>query len=157
VFDTNAFNSFLDDDKATSIAMPNIITTHVQLNELKATKDPVRKERLLNAASEIITETVPTETMIFPLVFKEQQFSDGKIHRKILDALNYEANDFSNKKRKQKEKNNHKDAQIAEVALNNKHTLVTDDPELTTVLKSLGGNVINYEQFKKLHFVNKST
>jgi len=146
IFDTNAFNNFLDAQDNTPLHSVSILATHVQLAEIKATKDDERRNCLLNVFSEITDEVKKTESMVFPLIFGAQKFGDGT-YENLLESLNQEVSQFSTKKRLKKENGHSNDAQIAEVALKNKYTLVTDDNELIKVFENYGGKVLRYAKF----------
>ena len=150
MFDTNAFNRLLDPGIDISIfkGRVDIFATHIQLRELHATTDTQRRQALESSFHEITTQTLPTESMVLPIKLGSAKFGDGT-YELILAKLNGKANSFRGRKRNNKLRSNPADAQIGEVALKNGHVLVTDDPELFSVVKDCGGTVLRFDDFVK--------
>lgn len=154
IFDTNAFNSLLDDEGVSfeSISKLNIYASYVQLKELNATKNQARRKKLVNCFHEAVSQKKPIETQIFPLVFGEQKFGDGTFEE-IRDMLNDSAERLSSKKKRQKLANNAFDALIGEVAEKNNYILVTGDNDFSKIMKQRGVSSLKYEEFK-LQYIN---
>lgn len=155
VFDTNAFNRFLDDDVVEEISNVEIFATHIQLREIEATKDSSRRQQLLSTFDEISDEMIQTESMVFPIVFGQSKFGDDT-YKNLRNALDNEVSELSGKSQRKKKKGHPNDAQIAEVALKRQCILVTDDPQLLAVFPKFGGSVKTYDEFKK-HIKSKGT
>ena len=66
MFDTNTFNDILDGkiDLASRPTDARYVVTHVQLDELNATKDERRKV-LLNVFELVSADSLPTESMVW--------------------------------------------------------------------------------------------
>ncbi len=128
IFDTNIFNHILDgnvDSSALETVEP-CYSTHIQNDELQATRDPHRRSRLLAMFTMIPQDHIPTESFILG-------------HSRLDMARLGEGNLYSDIKGKLDEQNggrssNIKDALIAETAIMNGLTLVTDDSDLYTVV-----------------------
>src|SRR6185295_16789129 len=67
MFDTNAFNRAVDSgaDPKLHAARGQLFVTHVQKNELLATKNTQRLEALLSVFEAVEQETVPTAAMVW--------------------------------------------------------------------------------------------
>lgn len=147
VFDTNAFNRLLDDETNIQDIGDDILIygSHIQMEELAATKNIKRRDALLKAFHVTTDKLLKTESMVFPIKFGSTKFGDGTYER-LRSELDTEANKLKNKKNKLK--NNPNDAQIGEIAIKNNYILVTDDTELLKVIKSNNSRVLTYDEFK---------
>jgi hypothetical protein len=113
VVDTNIIN-WLVNGKLSLDDLPGdgeYVATHVQVDELKETKDAELREKLLCKFNEIISETILAETFCFNVKgagLNQAKWSDdgGILYKRI-------KTDLDNKKPR---KNNWEDAVIAEVA-----------------------------------------
>ena len=78
VLDTNVFNKLLD-GVVTIKDLPSdsqFVASHIQIDELKATRDDKRRESLLSVFTAIAPEVVPTESGVRD-VFKWDEFKWG--------------------------------------------------------------------------------
>ena len=160
MLDTNVFNHVLDGKvDASQLVGKDLVTTHVQHDELQKTKDETRRRSLLAVFQELTpdqavtasavadvsvadgasasgSQIVPTESMVWDVSNWDQAkwgADDGifEAMRSELDALN---------KRK---KNNAHDILIAETAVKNGWNLVTSDSDLVAVVTKYGGACIS--------------
>ena len=134
VVDTSVFNKLLDGlIRPDELPSGQFIATHVQIDELKKTKDEARRKALVLTFEEVVDRIDPTESFLFNLTpFGAGKLSDGRTFaslKKRLDALN------------EGKANNIHDALIAEVAIVNNATLLTADYDLQRVTQELGGDV----------------
>ena len=150
VFDTNAYNRLLDDDLNLIGTEHEIIIygSHIQLRELKATKECKRREALLSVFHATTDTCLKTESMVFPIEFGSTKFGD-ETYNNIRNELDTESNKLERRRRKGKLKNNPNDAQIGETAIKNGCTLVTDDPELLMVVSNRSSKALTYDEFKE--------
>jgi hypothetical protein len=148
IFDTNAFNSVIDDrDIPSSLLIGmEIFASYIQLNELKATKNTVRRAQLIECFTEVTTARISIETAVFPLMFGEQNFGDGTFEE-IKHTLDQKAELLPNKKKRQKLASNANDALIGEVAEKNNYTLITDDNDFSEVMKNRDVAALTYSEF----------
>lgn len=142
MLDTNAFNRALDSgvDPLRLSKRGRLYVTHVQLNELQATKQSERLNQLLRVFEAVEQESIPTSAAVWDISEwgrAEWGDADGGYDAllKRLDELNGGKN------------NNAQDVLIAVTALKRNLILVTDDEDLTTVLKEFGGSAVSFEEF----------
>jgi len=135
VVDTSIVNKLVDGKIAAS-ELPTdgeFVASHIQIDELKKTKDAERRVKLLTRFVELDAEIVKTESAVFGRSkFGRAKFGDGitvPALRAALDALNGS------------KPNNANDALIAEIAINNGFTLLTSDYDLNAIVESYGGQV----------------
>lgn len=109
--------------------------THIQIDELKATKDPKRQAALLSKFNEVVhPKILPTETFVADVSHVDcDKVGGGVLFEKLKNSLNL---------RNKSKSNNTQDALIAEVANMNGLTLITSDMALSNVAKEHGGKVI---------------
>lgn len=146
IFDTNAFNKALDDVPSTKKSI-KIYASHIQLREINNTACDIRRKKLLTIFHKLTDEQLPTESAVFPIKLGSIKFGDGT-YEKLRNELDHETSKLPSGKRKRKLKNNPNDAQIAEIALKNRITLVTDDADVLNVMRNNGGHAIRYDAFK---------
>lgn len=134
MFDTNIYNRLLDGYVDIAILREKACyATHIQLDEIQATRDSERRSQLTGVFSEIQTRQIPTESTVWDISrWDMAKFGDGEKYGQILLKL-----DARNKKKA----NNVQDALIAETALLNGLVLVTEDKDLAAVVTELGGIV----------------
>ena len=136
VLDTNALNRLVDAELSFD-AFPEgaeLIASHIQIDEINNTSDKERRARLFLVLAKHVKKIVPTETAIVGVSrIDNSKIGDGVRYKAILDALN---------SRNGRKKNNVQDALIGEIALANKHILVTADRDLAEVVESMGGSVM---------------
>jgi predicted nucleic acid-binding protein len=136
ILDTNVFNRAADGRITLPVLKSEVhyYATHVQLDELSATKDDTRRTSLLQQFLSIGPERLPTESFVWDVSrWDLAKWGDGILYPRIkgnLDALN------------QAKASNIQDALIAETAIKNALTLVTEDADLLLVVTQLGGSAI---------------
>ncbi|MCX5723099.1 MAG: hypothetical protein NTX84_00995 [Nitrospirae bacterium] len=138
VLDTNVFNRILD-GKLQLSALSNCdqyVVTNVQLRELEATPDALRRELLVQIFHQVTAEHALTESFAWDIPgsgWGESKWNsdDGKRINSLKTSL-----DFLHEK-----PNNMQDAIIAEVALVNGYGLITADGDLARVASQHGIDV----------------
>lgn len=144
IFDTNAFNEAIDSnvDPSRLSCRGALYVTHVQLDEIQATKKLDRRDALLKVFHAIDQEPVPTSAAVWGVSkWGGAEWGnaggdyDGMLRR--LNRLNGG------------KKNNVRDILIAVTALKREFTLVTDDKDLATVLEEFGGKVESFDEFSR--------
>ena len=141
MFDTNISNHVLDRQIDTGLFNKryHYYTTHVQDDEVCATKDPLRRVNL-KALIENTTQ-VPTESTVIGISRIEMcKISDGDLYKRLVDELN----------RLERKDNNPKDALIAETAIKNGHILVSDDHNLREATMKMGGRAKSLDEFLRM-------
>ena len=138
LFDTNIFNRILDGDlDLNKMNNMEIFVTHVQLDEIQATKNNVRRSQLVSIFSRVLCEELPTESWVLGISrLDEVKLSDGVLYEQLLQKLN---------KLNKAKRNNRQDTLIAETAMANGITLVTDDHDLSQAISALGGTACNLD------------
>src|SRR5205085_11965825 len=131
---TTAFNRALDsglDPMLLSRRGP-LFVTHIQINELQATKRTERLNELLAVFASVEQEKIPTAASVWDVSeWDEAEWdSAGGAFDAMLANLN---------QRNANKKNNTQDILIAVTALKHGYTLVTDDGALASVLREFGG------------------
>ena len=150
MLDTNVFNRVLDNHLAVDdFRSVPLVTTHVQADELRNTGTTARKNALLAIFEEIAPEATPTRSAVFDVSrWDEACWSDEDgVFEKMLCRLK-ELDDASikkKKKKKPKEFNQERDILMAETAMKNELTLVSNDENLRLVTTEFGGNAITLE------------
>jgi predicted nucleic acid-binding protein len=142
MLDTNVFNRALDGDLDPVYLTHRglLYATHVQLNELQATKRPEKLRQLLQVFHTVDQEILPTAAAVFGVSeWGGAEYGDANdCYAGMLQRLNQ----INGGK-----KNNMQDALIAATAMQRKLILVTDDKDLTTVLKEFGGCAESFDEF----------
>jgi predicted nucleic acid-binding protein len=143
MFDTNIFNDILDGkiDVALFPKALQLYVTHVQFDEIQATRDEQRRAQLASVFSAIPQKSIPTTSTVLGVSrLGQSRLSDGVLYdalRTRLDELN-------------KKGNNPKDIAIAETSIVEGLTLVTHDRHLFRVVTEFDGAACNlYEVLKK--------
>ena len=138
VVDTSIINKLVD-GKINPFELPTdgeFLASHIQIDELKKTKEDERRAQLLARFDELGAEVVKTESALFDRSkFGGAKFGDGITIQALTNAL-----DALNRK-----KNNPNDALIGELAIKNGFTLLTADRDLKTVVESHGGRVLYWK------------
>lgn len=142
MFDTNVFNRMLDgqiDVGSFSDSEPYFVT-HIPRNEIENTKNPERKSWLLKTFHGVAHTQVPAESGYFGV--SEWDAAKWSAEDGVIEAIIEKLNKKNNGK-----KNNVLDALIAETAIKNQHTLVTEDRDLREVVLEMGGSAIGFQEF----------
>jgi hypothetical protein len=140
ILDTNVFNRAVDG----GIRLPDLpsdlqyFATHVQLDELTATKDEIRRNALLEQFVAVGPMPLPTESFVYDVSrWDLAKWGDGILFPQIkalLDARNHAKS------------SNTQDALVAETAIKNSLTLVSEDSDLLQVVSQIGGSAIRVSQ-----------
>jgi predicted nucleic acid-binding protein len=142
MLDTTVFNHVLRDGVDTQAlpAQGQLFVTHVQLNELQATKDPNKRTQLLAVFAAAPSQRVPTESAMWSVSeWGEAKWgTDDGLFEKMLEALNL---------RNGSKQNNGRDILIGETAIRNEFCLVTDDADLSDVVRDFGGQSMRLQDF----------
>lgn len=149
MLDTNLFNKLVDSEFAIeTLENKRVVVTHVQRDELARTTNNERSGLLLAAFNEIDPEKISTRTSIWgDTLWGQGNWSDEDgLYEKMLVRLK-ELDAASGKK--PEGLNQSRDVRIAETAIKNDLTLVTEDQNLRQVTSDFGGNAIGLELFVK--------
>jgi predicted nucleic acid-binding protein len=146
MLDTTVFNSVLDGKLSMEgIAHLFLLTTGVQRGELRRTPDPVRRADLLAVFDQVDADVTPASSFAFDIEgagFDEAHFNDGTgNYEEMLDRLR-------ELDRKLRPINQERDILIAETAIKNGATLVSNDPRLRQVISEFGGRAIDHLEFE---------
>ncbi|MCX8050101.1 MAG: PIN domain-containing protein [Methylohalobius sp.] len=144
MFDTNIFNRILDGAVELTKFRPKarFYAAHVQLDELEKTSNSQRRQELISVFEKVLESNnkIPTESFILGVSrLDEAKLGDEKndLYSKIKAELD---------KRNKNKPNNIQDALIAETAIKNNITQVTEDADLQAVTKSFGGKCANIKE-----------
>lgn len=139
MLDTNVFNKLLDGDLVIE-KMPSdgtYVATHVQRDELNASKDISRRTALLSKFEELSPKQEITASFCFDISrFDHAAIGDGLLFTTLKNAL-----DAANGGKR----NNTHDALIGETSIVNDFTLLTCDFDFAEAVKQQGGLVIYFE------------
>lgn len=143
MFDTNSFDKILDGLLPVSLIKNSLVkgyryfVTHIQTDELSNTPDQKKDKRanLVLFLSTVSPSLIPTESFI--LGYSRLNFS------KLGTAGFYE-------QLLNESKTNIKDSIIGDTAIKNQFLLITEDKRFAKKVKSLGGDAINLDSFRKL-------
>ncbi len=139
MLDTTEFNAvakgYVD---ISAYAGKRLFATHVQLDELNNARPEEKRARLLAAFDEIAPEKLLTESGVWGIVSRWGEFKwsagDG-VFKRMLSRLE----ELDGEKRYP---NQHRDILIAETAIKNGLTLVSDDRRLRKVTEEFGGETL---------------
>src|SRR3972149_8161930 len=136
VVDTSLINKLID-GAVRADELPkdgSFVASHIQIDELKQTKNPERRSKLLEMFAETVNEVLPTESFIMDVSRLDGgKLGDGVSYHSIrreLDSLNGGKS------------NNSQDALIAEIAMKNEYVLLTANFHLYQAAYSLGIGVM---------------
>ena len=128
--DTNIINRILDcnlDLKIFKESNKAFFATHVQRDEIIKTPDSIRRDELLSIFQEVVN-SIPTESALWGRSkWGECKWAEDDLVEKILMELD----------KKDKRKNNSEDALIADTAIKNNYTLITEDGPLYFVVTEI--------------------
>lgn len=145
IFDTNIFNRILDGEINISVALKDseVYVTHIQWDEINNTKNIERRNGLAKIFRTINPKNIPTESAVWDISRWDQAKwpKEDNIFEKIKSRLD----------EIKKDKNNTKDALIAETAVENKLVLVTEDQNLSRVAKIFGVKSQRLENVLKIN------
>jgi predicted nucleic acid-binding protein len=143
MLDTNAFNKLLDGEVSIDgFRGLRLVATHVQLDELRATKNAARAAALLGTFEKIDPKMDNTASA-FPDVsnWDQSSFSDDGIAQNMLARL-HQLNAAASKTHRDP-KNPMRDVLIAHTAMSINATLISDDPQLRELVSEFGGRAIS--------------
>jgi predicted nucleic acid-binding protein len=148
MFDTNIFNTILDEAFAVESISANMVlyVTRVQFDEISNTTKKERRARLLATFEEVPQAMTGTDTFLMnESLINQDSIGPAIIFNALLETLDS----------KKKKPNNPRDALIGETAINRRHTLVTDDGDFREAVIEHGGSAISWPEFKKrLHEID---
>jgi predicted nucleic acid-binding protein len=142
LLDTNAINAALDQNiqpgRITSRGA--VFVTHIQVNELQASKRSERQRALLEALSAIDPAKVSTSAAVWNVSeLGGAEWGDANgLYQPLLAALNA---------RNGGKRNNAQDALIGVTAIARGMILVTNDADLAEAVRGLGGAAVSFENF----------
>jgi predicted nucleic acid-binding protein len=141
MFDTNIFNAILDG--GIDIHQLNhdnaYFVTHIQFDELQNTRNDERRNQLIQIFTLIAPTSTPTETFILDVSrLGKAKLGDSQIYTDIKNYLD---------SRNNSKENNIQDALIAETAILQNLTLVTNDRHLLSTTIAFKGFAINLRDF----------
>ncbi len=146
MFDTCIFNHILDGgvDIDELRSRHDLFATHIQEDEIEATKKPEGRRELLiqifkkamGRSSTLSSGKIPTESTVWDVSKWDEAkwVGDENLYDVIKESLD---------RRNKSKPNNIQDALIAETAIVNGHVLVTHDGDLYAVVSKLGGKATN--------------
>ncbi len=144
MLDTNIFNRVTDGDiPIEAFQGLRMFATHVQLDELNATKNPDRAAALLNVFERVAPDVVATSSLVWDVSRWGQAnwTADDGVFQAILERL--QALDAESGKTHRDPNNPVRDALIAETAIKNDLTLVSEDLNLRRVVGEFGSRAID--------------
>lgn len=128
--DTNIINRILDcnlDLKIFKESNKDFFATHVQRDEIIKTPDSIRRDELLSIFQEA-ANSIPTESALYGISrYGASRYSSDGLVKKIWMELD----------KKDRRKNNSTDALIADTAIKNNYTLITEDGPLYFVVTEI--------------------
>ena len=164
MFDTRAFNLMLDGPVAVEALKGRVraYATHIQRDEINNTKDSERRAALLQVFSDVVAESVPTDSLVIGVsrvvaarlggervvptasavwdVSRWDQASWGA-NDNLYSTLKADLDKLNKNKR-----NNVQDALIAKTSIKGLYVLITDDADLIEVTKRYGGRYLSLEE-----------
>jgi hypothetical protein len=142
MLDTNIFNHALQYavDPAALAKRGPLIATHVQFQELEATRNTAKRSQLLDLFKLIGPTRMPTENSQFEIT----PWDEGKwpTDDGFFELMLMELNRLNRSR-----SNNREDILIAETALRNGWALVTDDADLRRVIRTFNGESLTLAEF----------
>ncbi|MBY6243959.1 type II toxin-antitoxin system VapC family toxin [Methylosinus sp. Sm6] len=154
MLDSNLFDRLID---GKVVIPPNrvvhLLATGVQLDELRKCPDLARREQLLALFDEIIPSLTPTSSFAFDIAgagWGEAPWNDGSGNYEKMLARLQKLDEEKGKKPGGDGLGQHRDILIAETAIKNQATLVTDDGPLLKLFAEFGERAINAKAFKAL-------
>jgi predicted nucleic acid-binding protein len=164
MFDTRAFNLVLDGACPVDALKDRVVAyaTHIQRDEINNTKDPERRSALLQVFKEVVSESVPTDSLVLGVSrIGEARLGGERVVPTASavwgvsrwDQACWTANDnlyspikADLDKLNKSKRNNVQDALIAETSMKGGYVLVTDDTDLIEVTRRYGGKCVSLEE-----------
>ena len=142
MLDTNIFNHVLRDGVELGVLTKHgaLFATYVQHQELQATRDEKKRSQL----TEIFNVIRPSRVSTASSLFEETPWDEGDWPSGdgLFEAMLAELNRLNGSKG-----NNDRDILIAETAIRNAWTLVTNDAHLGQVVRAFKGESLTLAQF----------
>jgi hypothetical protein len=142
---TNVFNRLVDSniDPPSLRAKGKLYVMHVQGDELHATRNRERAGQLLKMFEAVEREQIPTAAAVWDVSkWNEAEWGDARgLYGVMLERLN---------RMNTNKANNAQDVLTALTALKRGLRLVTDDRDLTTVMREHGGSALSFDEFMAL-------
>ncbi len=147
ILDTNVFNDVVDEViPLERLKGLTLFVNHIQIDELKLTKNLKRRAILLEMFHIIEPRTVPTRTGVWGVSKWGQAMwsksGQGEFFSRLLNRI--KQLDKENNKKSSESSNQTRDALIAETAIKEGFVLVTNDGTLATAAGEYGCQVIDY-------------
>jgi len=144
MLDTNVFNRVLDGayDPTLLSLRGQLLVTHIQLDEITATSNTERRNKLLSTFKLVEHQKILTAAGAWNVT----QWSDAQW---TPEDGSYNAMLASLDKRNKNKKNNTQDILIGLTVVKGRYTLVTDDSDLAAVVKEFGGASETFDQFSQ--------
>jgi predicted nucleic acid-binding protein len=143
MLDTNVFNRLADEQVSLDAFRGlRLVATHVQVDELKATKCPARAAELLRNFETLVQEMRNTASAFWDVSQWDQSNWSGEddVVEKMLARL--KQLDAETSKKHRDPKNPIRDILIADTAIKLKATLISDDENLRRLVHEFGGRAI---------------
>jgi predicted nucleic acid-binding protein len=144
MLDTNVFNELLDGHVSIdAFRVRRLVATHVQLDELRATKNSKRAADLLSTFKEIAPRMGSTASAVWDVSNSDQSTwsAEDSVFENMLARL-HQLNADSCKTHRDP-KNPTRDVLIAHTAININATLISDDAQLRELVSEFGGRAIS--------------
>ena len=145
MLDTNVFNRVADGIVDIAVFTSHqLVATHVQKDELQNTLSTNRKNALLEKFHTIDPAMLSTESAAWDVsAWDECKWSSDDLCEKIFRSLK------ERDKGRRQDANYWRDALIAETALKNELTLITEDRDLRDVTRENGGSALCLAEFTR--------
>jgi predicted nucleic acid-binding protein len=140
MLDTNVFNRLLDGDVSIDAFRGlQLAATHIQEDELRATKNPARRAELLNMFKKIDPIMVRSASAVWDVSKWDQSSysADDGVVEKMLARLR--ELDATARKKHRDPKNATRDVLIGHTAIRINAELISDDPQLRRLISEYGG------------------
>lgn len=151
MLDTNVFNYLLKEIQLPKICHSALLlATHIQMDEIAATKDCEKKAHLTRVFEEVNPEREATASFVLG-VSRLDKACLGRENGRYDEMLNLlKGLDLIAKKKSRNPYNQHMDILIAETAMQRRATLVSNDVSLQQVMNKFGGYAMDAASFWKV-------
>lgn len=150
MLDTVVFNRALDNaDVLALLGRFPLRATHIQIDEIKQTKDQARRADLLSTFEDLDPKPVRTSSAVWDVSRWDASSwgdQDG-LFQQMLDAL--KVSDRAAGKKLRDDNNQRHDVLIAETAIRHDFALITEDRSLAAVASDFGGRTFSLDEIKK--------
>lgn len=157
MLDTNVFNHLLKETQLPKICRgASLLATHIQMDEIAATKDCEKKVRLIAVFEKVNPEKEATASFVLGVsrLGKACLSSENGRYDEMLNCL--KKLDLLAKKKSKNPYNQHMDILIAETVILRGATLVSNDANLQQVMNEFGGHAMNAASFWEVMAVQLS-